>query len=143
MNITKQKNVPTSSGFIATKFFEAEEEKTLDFTQKDRVTLNMSFASLGSFDKPLEIVEVSGEPDNVTFKLFDYKECRLSVILEKLQRKTVDLVVSIDSCSLRKQTPTSVLMPKIIINQILIHQQPTEQQKFGQPKSQGLVIPES
>lgn len=36
------------TGFIGTKFYESDEEnKNIDYTQKDRATLNIQFAPFG------------------------------------------------------------------------------------------------
>ena len=82
MSITKQKNIPQVSGFIGTKFFEPDEEsKDPEITSKDRLALSMSFCSLGNYDKPIEIREIIGTPDDVQFQKIEYQDLPINDIL--------------------------------------------------------------
>jgi len=55
------------------------------------------------------------------FKSYNYEDVPISQILYKLHHRKMDIVVAIDSCSVKKGAKSTEVMPKIVIHQIILH----------------------
>ena len=80
------------------------------------MNVHFNLSPMYKYDMPTEIYEVDESEDGLKFEKFEYSDVPISQILKKLEFKTADLVIYADSCSFKKGSPSSTVMPKVFVH---------------------------